>query len=85
MPHSRASAAEYPSNSTRPKDSGSWNDGPGDQQSNVLAFALDCGSVIVRPSGTEPKIKIYFTTYSDSAARSLEISEALQAEMEKYL
>lgn len=32
-------------------------------KSNVLAFFLDGGSkVIVRPSGTEPKIKTYFTS-----------------------
>lgn len=38
-------------------------------KSNVLSYSLDDGgAVIVRPSGTEPKIKIYIT----SVARSLE-------------
>ena len=36
-------------------------------KSNVLAFALDGGNkVIVRPSGTEPKIKAYITAIGDS-------------------
>ena len=32
-------------------------------KANVLIYTLDNGSVVVvRPSGTEPKIKTYFTT-----------------------
>ena len=44
-------------------------------KSDVLAFRLEQGaSVIIRPSGTEPKIKAYYTTIADSrdAAKSLE-------------
>ena len=38
-------------------------------KSNVLAFALEKGNkVIVRPSGTEPKIKAYITAVGDSKA-----------------
>lgn len=47
-------------------------------KSNVLAFFLDGGSkVIVRPSGTEPKIKTYFT----SKMPTHEEAEALEAKL----
>ena len=36
-------------------------------KSNVLSYRMESGdTVIVRPSGTEPKIKIYITVKSDS-------------------
>ncbi len=39
--------------------------------SNVLVYALDGGaSVIVRPSGTEPKIKAYYTTLGKDIAEA---------------
>ena len=38
-------------------------------KSNVLEFILgDQGSVIVRPSGTEPKVKFYYTAVGDTKA-----------------
>lgn len=40
-------------------------------KSNVLKYLLEDGSTVtVRPSGTEPKIKFYFSTKSDSAAET---------------
>ncbi|MBE6740848.1 MAG: phospho-sugar mutase [Ruminococcaceae bacterium] len=49
-------------------------------KSNVLAFALEKGNkVIVRPSGTEPKIKAYITAVGDSKAAA----NALAAELIK--
>jgi len=53
-------------------------------KSDVLAFRLaDGASVIIRPSGTEPKIKAYYTTIGDTreAAAALEktISEDFKA------
>ena len=40
-------------------------------KANVLIYALDDGSsVIVRPSGTEPKIKTYFTTLGKDLAEA---------------
>ncbi len=45
---------------------------------NVLIYALDDGStVIVRPSGTEPKIKTYFTTLGKDPAESQAKKDAL--------
>ena len=38
---------------------------------NILIYSLEDGStVIVRPSGTEPKIKIYFTTKGKDLAEA---------------
>lgn len=39
-------------------------------RSNVLRFILDGGEVIVRPSGTEPKLKIYLTAARESREKS---------------
>ena len=54
--------------------------------SNVLRFALEGGaSVIVRPSGTEPKIKLYFTTLGKDLAQAEAQKEALAAAIESVL
>ena len=48
--------------------------------SNVLRYNLEGGaSVIVRPSGTEPKIKTYFTTLGADLEEAEEVKEALAA------
>lgn len=55
-------------------------------RSNVLAYALEDGSLtIVRPSGTEPKIKIYITAKSDSYAAAEEKAAKIAADMQKLL
>ena len=61
---------------TKPEETGLPN-------SNVLIYELDDGaSVVVRPSGTEPKIKAYYTTLGkdlDEAQKEKdELSEALK-------
>lgn len=47
-------------------------------KSNVIAFMLDDGcSITVRPSGTEPKIKLYITAVGSTEANATEITEQL--------
>lgn len=55
-------------------------------QSNVLSFTLEQGAkVIIRPSGTEPKIKAYYTTTAvteaEAAAKKDELDSAFSAIM----
>ena len=50
---------------------------------NVLIYQLDNGeTVVVRPSGTEPKIKIYYTTLGknleEAEAEKEKLAEALK-------
>ena len=53
---------------------------------NVLVYALDGGAtVIVRPSGTEPKIKTYFTTLGKTLAEAEAQKEALAAALKPVL
>lgn len=55
-------------------------------KSNVLAYkTADGNGVIVRPSGTEPKIKIYVTAIGKDAEEAKGIAEKLHADAGKYL
>ncbi|MBQ2687788.1 MAG: phospho-sugar mutase [Clostridia bacterium] len=55
-------------------------------KSNVLSYSLEGGNaVIVRPSGTEPKIKLYLTSVGTSKENTLEIMEILKIASEKLL
>ena len=46
--------------------------------SDVLVYTLDGGRVIVRPSGTEPKLKLYL----EAVARDTTIADARLAELD---
>ncbi len=55
-------------------------------RSNVLRYALPGGSgVIVRPSGTEPKIKIYITAVAQDAAAADALAESIAADMRRQM
>lgn len=52
-------------------------------KSNVLEYVLgDRGSVILRPSGTEPKVKYYYTAVGETKDASNAFLQALIAQME---
>ncbi len=51
-------------------------------KSNVLEFVLgDSGSVIARPSGTEPKVKLYYTAVGASENESRALLDAMIKQM----
>ncbi|MCR5718403.1 MAG: phospho-sugar mutase [Oscillospiraceae bacterium] len=53
-------------------------------KSNVLVFDLAEGAkVVVRPSGTEPKIKCYYTSVGDSMDTALATEKKLQEDFDK--
>lgn len=55
-------------------------------KSNVLSFIMpDNSKVIVRPSGTEPKIKVYITACGNSREESTAKSEKIADSMSKIL
>ncbi len=55
-------------------------------KSNVLAYKVTGGNgVIVRPSGTEPKIKAYITAIGNSKDNANEIADKLIADASKFM
>ena len=53
-------------------------------KSNVLEFLLgECGSVIARPSGTEPKVKFYYTAVAENRSAAKALLDAMVAQMSK--
>ncbi len=55
-------------------------------KSDVLTFALEGNaSVVIRPSGTEPKIKAYYTTTGDTKSAADALEETISADFQKIL
>lgn len=54
-------------------------------RSNVLKFILADGTLVVRPSGTEPKLKVYCSITADNESDARKVEEALIKETETIL
>ena len=55
-------------------------------KSNVLSFTLENGEkVIIRPSGTEPKIKAYYTASASTIEEATAMKDSLDTAFSKYL
>ena len=63
------------------------NDDTGLPKSNVLKYELADGKTyfIIRPSGTEPKIKLYMGTSADSMEQAVELVDALAKDVKAIL
>ena len=52
---------------------------------DVIKYLLDCGSVVIRPSGTEPKLKAYITVTAETEAKARETEQQIKADLDEIL
>lgn len=62
-----------------------YTENTGLPRSNVIKLCFAEGSAVMRPSGTEPKLKIYLTANSDSAEESQRIISCLEEYFRAWL
>lgn len=54
-------------------------------KSNVLKYKYDGGSVVVRPSGTEPKLKTYISVIADNKHKAEQVKDIIVADIESKM
>lgn len=53
--------------------------------SDVLKYFTESGSVVIRPSGTEPKLKAYISVTAENRTAAEEVERRIAADLEKLL